>query len=212
MLGDSQIGKTSLMVKYVEGHFDEDYIQTLGAYPTLYTRVVCSFVASFRHLHRCFLILYTILTGTPYLRHPLHTHQPGSRANVAADPLTHCPRTANSYRRQLHGEDHHCAPNVHHVLAMGFGRAARVREHVAAGVQRCGGDPLHVRSLAEVDVEFGEGVVSTSKGIQQGSSSPSIFPYATKSRQTISLLFVDSWSVLRANCPSCCISRGVDVT
>ena len=32
MLGDSQIGKTSLMVKYVEGHFDEDYIQTLGAY------------------------------------------------------------------------------------------------------------------------------------------------------------------------------------
>ena len=26
MLGDSQIGKTSLMVKYVEGHFDEDYI------------------------------------------------------------------------------------------------------------------------------------------------------------------------------------------
>ncbi|CAG8585399.1 6314_t:CDS:2 [Paraglomus brasilianum] len=30
MVGDSQIGKTSLMVKYVEGHFDEDYIQTLG--------------------------------------------------------------------------------------------------------------------------------------------------------------------------------------
>lgn len=30
MLGDAQIGKTSLMVKYVEGTFDEDYIQTLG--------------------------------------------------------------------------------------------------------------------------------------------------------------------------------------
>ncbi|KAI3660949.1 hypothetical protein MP638_004725 [Amoeboaphelidium occidentale] len=30
MLGDSQIGKTSLMVKYVENKFDEDYIQTLG--------------------------------------------------------------------------------------------------------------------------------------------------------------------------------------
>lgn len=30
MIGDSQIGKTSLMVKYVEGSFDEDYIQTLG--------------------------------------------------------------------------------------------------------------------------------------------------------------------------------------
>ena len=32
MVGDSQIGKTSLMVKYVEGSFDEDYIQTLGGY------------------------------------------------------------------------------------------------------------------------------------------------------------------------------------
>ncbi len=30
MVGDAQIGKTSLMVKYVEGTFDEDYIQTLG--------------------------------------------------------------------------------------------------------------------------------------------------------------------------------------
>lgn len=35
MVGDSQIGKTSLMVKYVEGSFDEDYIQTLGALPAL---------------------------------------------------------------------------------------------------------------------------------------------------------------------------------
>ena len=30
MVGDSEIGKTSLMVKYVEGTFNEDYIQTLG--------------------------------------------------------------------------------------------------------------------------------------------------------------------------------------
>ena len=30
MVGDAQTGKTSLMVKYVEGSFDEDYIQTLG--------------------------------------------------------------------------------------------------------------------------------------------------------------------------------------
>ena len=30
MVGDAQIGKTSLMVKYVEGAWDEDYIQTLG--------------------------------------------------------------------------------------------------------------------------------------------------------------------------------------
>ncbi len=35
MVGDSQIGKTSLMVKYVEGTFDEDYIQTLGIYLSL---------------------------------------------------------------------------------------------------------------------------------------------------------------------------------
>ncbi|XP_049850966.1 uncharacterized protein LOC126324506 isoform X2 [Schistocerca gregaria] len=30
LIGDSAIGKTSLMVKYVENKFDEDYIQTLG--------------------------------------------------------------------------------------------------------------------------------------------------------------------------------------
>lgn len=35
MVGDSQIGKTSLMVKYVEGNFNEDYIQTLGQSKTL---------------------------------------------------------------------------------------------------------------------------------------------------------------------------------
>lgn len=36
MVGDSQIGKTSLMVKYVEGSFDEDYIQTLGEIYAVY--------------------------------------------------------------------------------------------------------------------------------------------------------------------------------
>ena len=30
MLGDAQVGKTTLMVKYVENRLDEDYIQTLG--------------------------------------------------------------------------------------------------------------------------------------------------------------------------------------
>ncbi|ODV94444.1 hypothetical protein PACTADRAFT_51280 [Pachysolen tannophilus NRRL Y-2460] len=30
LIGDAQVGKTSLMVKYVEGCFDEDYVQTLG--------------------------------------------------------------------------------------------------------------------------------------------------------------------------------------
>jgi hypothetical protein len=41
MVGDAQIGKTSLMVKYVEGSWDEDYIQTLGAPPTLQAVVIC---------------------------------------------------------------------------------------------------------------------------------------------------------------------------
>ena len=91
MLGDSQIGKTSLMVKYVEGHFDEDYIQTLGMCPT---------------------------------RNIMHKHAPsGAYAYTIV------------IRRQLHGEDHHCATNIHHILAMGSWRAARVREHVATSVQ-----------------------------------------------------------------------------
>lgn len=30
LVGDAQVGKTTLMVKYVEGKFDEDYIQTIG--------------------------------------------------------------------------------------------------------------------------------------------------------------------------------------
>ena len=38
MVGDAQIGKTSLMVKYVEGSWDEDYIQTLGRTASLVRR------------------------------------------------------------------------------------------------------------------------------------------------------------------------------
>jgi len=30
ILGDAAVGKTSMMVKYIENRFDEDYIQTLG--------------------------------------------------------------------------------------------------------------------------------------------------------------------------------------
>ena len=39
MVGDAQIGKTSLMVKYVEGSWDEDYIQTLGMRPSNPTKL-----------------------------------------------------------------------------------------------------------------------------------------------------------------------------
>lgn len=42
MVGDAQIGKTSLMVKYVEGSWDEDYIQTLGALHGTFS-AVCAF-------------------------------------------------------------------------------------------------------------------------------------------------------------------------
>jgi len=41
MVGDAQIGKTSLMVKYVEGSWDEDYIQTLGSWHTFSSSFVC---------------------------------------------------------------------------------------------------------------------------------------------------------------------------
>ena len=49
MVGDAQIGKTSLMVKYVEGSWDEDYIQTLGMHldrsklDSILTEVRCKF-------------------------------------------------------------------------------------------------------------------------------------------------------------------------
>jgi hypothetical protein len=45
MVGDAQIGKTSLMVKYVEGSWDEDYIQTLG---TKHLKLNCDFANSDR--------------------------------------------------------------------------------------------------------------------------------------------------------------------
>ena len=41
MVGDAQIGKTSLMVKYVEGSWDEDYIQTLGLEPFYEAEDLC---------------------------------------------------------------------------------------------------------------------------------------------------------------------------
>ena len=83
MVGDSQIGKTSLMVKYVEGSFDEDYIQTLG------TSSAPAVESWFR----------------------------------------------SSVRRQLHGKNYIRPPYYHHIFDMGFGRSARVRQHVTTGLQ-----------------------------------------------------------------------------
>lgn len=42
MVGDAQIGKTSLMVKYVEGSWDEDYIQTLGIKSRFSNAAICA--------------------------------------------------------------------------------------------------------------------------------------------------------------------------
>ena len=79
MLGDSQIGKTSLMVKYVEGHFDEDYIQTLGSWRSSFHFVPCSSNFSFHPLHLdvCFL---------PISHFPLH----GLVCGLDPDPLIYC--------------------------------------------------------------------------------------------------------------------------
>src|SRR6267142_3731228 len=123
MVGDSQIGKTSLMVKYVEGSFDEDYLQTLGTFPPLL------------EVRRSLLLI----CGVP--------PQP---------------------RRQFHGEDDLSATDDDHILHLGPGRAARVREHASTRLQRRRGHPIHVRPLSQIDAKFGQGVVPSSAGVQQG--------------------------------------------
>lgn len=57
MVGDAQVGKTSLMVKYVEGKFDEDYIHTLGTSQQrtslLTTRRCMLYALIDTHTHAC---------------------------------------------------------------------------------------------------------------------------------------------------------------
>jgi hypothetical protein len=116
MVGDAQIGKTSLMVKYVEGSWDEDYIQTLG-------KDTLSFVATL----------------------------------------------ADRYRCQLHGEDHFDQEHRNHILHLGSRWPARVRKHVALGLQRCCGHTVHVRPDAEEHTELHQGVVPPRTWLQQDS-------------------------------------------
>jgi len=52
MVGDAQIGKTSLMVKYVEGSWDEDYIQTLGM--SLVLGICCVLRRLYGSLHNAY--------------------------------------------------------------------------------------------------------------------------------------------------------------
>jgi GTP-binding protein of the ras superfamily involved in termination of M-phase len=79
MVGDSQIGKTSLMVKYVEGSFDEDYIQTLGARSVLFSFLPSRLMrgAGVNFMEKTISVRRTTITfsiwdlGGPYLLHPL---------------------------------------------------------------------------------------------------------------------------------------------
>jgi GTP-binding protein of the ras superfamily involved in termination of M-phase len=45
LVGDAQVGKTTLMVKYVENKFDEDYIQTLGISPLCFTLLILPLIS-----------------------------------------------------------------------------------------------------------------------------------------------------------------------
>lgn len=71
-------------------------------------------------------------------------------------------------RRQLYGEDDLSAANDDHILHLGPGRAARIREHASTRLQRRRSYPVHVRPLSKVNAQLGEGVVSPIAGIQQG--------------------------------------------
>ena len=71
-------------------------------------------------------------------------------------------------RRQLYGEDNLSAADDDHILHLGLGWAARVREYAPTCLQRCGGHLIHVRPLSQVDAQLGEGVVPSGKGVQQG--------------------------------------------
>ena len=82
--------------------------------------------------------------------------------------LMRVPFLMMAIRRQLYGEDNLSATNNDHILHLGPGRAARIREHASTRLQRCRCHPIHVRPLPKVDAQLGEGVVSPSAGLQQG--------------------------------------------
>lgn len=77
-------------------------------------------------------------------------------------------RRFHSHRCQLYGEDNLSTADDDNVLHLGSWRAARIRQHVTACVQRRDSAALHVRSDPKIDAEFGKGVVQAGKGFQQG--------------------------------------------
>ncbi|KAL4080074.1 P-loop containing nucleoside triphosphate hydrolase protein [Scleroderma yunnanense] len=62
MVGDSQIGKTSLMVKYVEGSFDEDYIQTLGWHPRILICILVMVISGVNFMEKTITVRRTTIT------------------------------------------------------------------------------------------------------------------------------------------------------
>jgi GTP-binding protein of the ras superfamily involved in termination of M-phase len=62
MVGDAQIGKTSLMVKYVEGSWDEDYIQTLGRFSAAFIFVLLLTIAGVNFMEKTISIRNTEIT------------------------------------------------------------------------------------------------------------------------------------------------------
>lgn len=114
MVGDAQIGKTSLMVKYVEGSWDEDYIQTLG-------------------MIKIWLCM---------------------------------PSCADRHRCQLHGEDHLDQEHGNHLFHLGSWWSARVRKHVAAGMQRRCCHTFHVRFDSEEHAQLHQGMVPPGTRLQ----------------------------------------------
>lgn len=81
MVGDAQVGKTSLMVKYVEGKFDEDYIHTLGTYDTVNT------MYSWMYVHVYSLVLIGRSLFVTQCRRELHGED--DRAAQHRDHIQH---------------------------------------------------------------------------------------------------------------------------
>lgn len=149
MVGDSQIGKTSLMVKYVEGNFNEDYIQTLGkpalrAEPSQLTLITAPWV----------------FTGVNFMEKTISLRNTDITFSIwdlggacAAPPLT-C--VCDAAREEL--------------IVSVAGRPTRVPAHAAAGVQRRGRAALHVRPVAQIDADQRQELVQAGALAQQGES------------------------------------------
>ncbi len=86
MVGDAQIGKTSLMVKYVEGTFDEDYIQTLGKNDSHFDLKICPFINPFEKKLIFFSGCASSILFSSFLLHEFTTHRSKFYGEIYLDP------------------------------------------------------------------------------------------------------------------------------